>query len=66
MNESILFSPYRLGALELQNRIVMAPMTRSRSLGNVPGALVATYYEQRAEAGLIVTEGTSPSPNGLG
>ncbi|EMY62861.1 oxidoreductase, FAD/FMN dependent [Leptospira terpstrae serovar Hualin str. LT 11-33 = ATCC 700639] len=41
-------------------------MTRSRSIGNVPGDLVATYYEQRAEAGLIITEGTSPSPNGLG
>jgi N-ethylmaleimide reductase len=44
----------------------MAPMTRSRSLGNIPNDLVATYYEQRAEAGLIITEGTSPSPNGLG
>jgi N-ethylmaleimide reductase len=50
----------------LPNRIVMAPMTRSRSIGNVPGPLVATYYAQRASAGLIVTEGTSPSPNGLG
>ena len=62
----LLFTPYRLGSLELKNRIVMAPMTRSRSLGNVPGELVAAYYTQRAEAGLIVTEGTSPSPDGLG
>jgi len=62
----LLFSPYRLGALELRNRVVMAPMTRSRAAGNVPDGLVATYYEQRSEAGLIITEGTSPSPNGLG
>jgi N-ethylmaleimide reductase len=66
VSDSLLFSPYRLGALELKNRVVMAPMTRNRSLGNVPGPLVASYYAQRAEAGLIVTEGTSPSPNGLG
>jgi N-ethylmaleimide reductase len=44
----------------------MAPMTRNRSLGNVPGELVATYYQQRAGAGLIVTEGTAPDPDGLG
>lgn len=62
----LLFSPYSLGKLQLKNRIVMAPMTRSRSIGNVPGDLVATYYAQRAEAGLIITEGTAPSPNGLG
>jgi N-ethylmaleimide reductase len=61
-----LFSPTRLGKLDLRNRLVMAPMTRARALGNVPNALMATYYEQRAGAGLIVTEGTSPSPNGLG
>lgn len=61
-----LFAPAHLGALALQNRIVMAPMTRSRSLGNVPSDLVATYYGQRASVGLIITEGTSPSPNGLG
>jgi N-ethylmaleimide reductase len=66
MTDSPLYSPYRLGRIELKNRIVMAPMTRSRSIGNVPGDQVATYYAQRAEAGLIVTEGTSPSPNGLG
>jgi len=62
----LLFSPFRLGRLELPNRIVMSPMTRSRAVGNVPGDLVAEYYAQRASAGLIVTEGTSPSPNGLG
>ena len=44
----------------------MAPMTRSRAIGNIPNDLIATYYEQRASAGLIITEGTSPSPNGLG
>jgi N-ethylmaleimide reductase len=61
-----LFSPFTLGPLALPNRIVMSPMTRKRSIGNVPGPIVATYYAQRAGAGLIVTEGTSPSPNGLG
>jgi N-ethylmaleimide reductase len=62
----LLFSPYKLGPIELSNRVVMAPMTRSRSIGNIPGEIVATYYAQRAEAGLIVTEGTSPAPEGLG
>lgn len=61
-----LFSPYALGDLNLSNRIVMAPMTRSRALQNVPNELMARYYAQRATAGLIITEGTSPSPNGLG
>ncbi len=61
-----LFSTFPLGPLTLPSRIVMSPMTRSRSIGNVPDELVATYYRQRASAGLIVTEGTSPSPNGLG
>lgn len=62
----ILLSPWTLGKVELKNRVVMAPMTRSRCPGNSPGDMVATYYAQRAEAGLIVTEGTAPSPNGLG
>ncbi len=66
MTEPLLFSPFRLGNLELKNRVVMSPLTRNRSIGNVPGDLVVTYYQQRSEAGLIVTEGTSPSPNGLG
>ena len=53
----ILFSEYRLGSLVLKNRVVMAPMTRSRALGNVPNATMREYYRQRAAAGLIVTEG---------
>lgn len=61
-----LFSPFTLGTVELKNRIVMAPMTRSRALRNIPNSLMAEYYGQRASAGLIITEGTSPSPNGLG
>jgi N-ethylmaleimide reductase len=66
MTEPTLFSPFTLGRLTLKNRAVMAPMTRSRALGNVPSELMARYYAQRAEAGLIVTEGTSPAPDGLG
>ena len=62
----MLFSPYTLGNLQLKNRVVMAPMTRSRAEGNVPNAMMATYYANRASAGLIITEGTSPSFNGLG
>ncbi len=61
-----LFEPAKLGDLELKNKIVMAPMTRSRAINNVPNALMAEYYSQRASAGLIITEGTAPSPNGLG
>jgi N-ethylmaleimide reductase len=61
-----LFEPYSLGSLRLQNRLVMAPMTRSRAIGNIPNDLMAEYYKQRSNAGLIVTEGTAPSPNGLG
>jgi N-ethylmaleimide reductase len=62
-----LFSPYRLGDLELANRLVTSPMTRSRALdGNVPHPLAATYYAQRASAGLIVTEATQVSPQGVG
>ena len=66
MKNAKLFSSYKLGSRELKNRIVMAPMTRSRAIGNIPNKLMAEYYEQRAGAGLIITEGTSPSPNGLG
>lgn len=61
-----LFSEAQLSSLNLQNHLVMAPMTRSRAIGNIPNNLMATYYTQRAEAGLIITEGTAPSPNGLG
>lgn len=64
--QDMLFSNYKMGRIELKNRVVMAPLTRSRSLGNIPGDIVVEYYKQRAEAGLIVAEGTSPSPNGLG
>ncbi len=63
---NILFTPATLGKLQLKNRIVMAPLTRSRAIGNVPNALMEKYYSDRAAAGLIITEGTSPSPNGLG
>ena len=66
MTDTVLFRPMTLGELTLRNRIVMAPMTRSRADGNVPNALMAQYYGLRAEAGLIITEGTAPSPNGLG
>jgi len=62
-----IFSPVALGALRLSNRIVMAPMTRDRAgPGDVPTSLMAEYYRQRANAGLIVTEGTQPSPAGKG
>jgi N-ethylmaleimide reductase len=63
---SLLYSAAQLGPLTLQNHLVMSPMTRSRAPGNVPNELMAQYYAQRSSAGLIVTEGTSPSPNGLG
>ena len=63
---SLLFSKATLGSLPLQNHLVMAPMTRNRATGNIPNELMAQYYAQRATAGLIITEGTSPSPNGLG
>lgn len=64
---TLLFTPLATPSLPLRNRIVMAPMTRSRAVeANTPNALMAAYYGQRASAGLIVTEGTSPSPNGLG
>ena len=63
---SILYTPFILGPIVLQNRLVMAPMTRSRAPGNIPNALMVEYYAQRGTAGLIITEGTSSSPNGLG
>src|SRR5664279_2220627 len=61
-----LFTAEKVGSLELKNRIVMSPMTRNRAIGHVPNELMAEYYKQRSGAGLIITEGTSPSPNGLG
>jgi N-ethylmaleimide reductase len=64
---SPLLSPFTLGPLHLPNRVVMAPMTRNRAgPGNVPGPLNAAYYAQRAGAGLIVSEATQVSPQGLG
>src|ERR1700675_2830430 len=63
-----LFSPLRMGDLDLPNRIVMAPLTRMRagSMDHVPTALQAEYYAQRASAGLIVAEATAISPDGFG
>jgi N-ethylmaleimide reductase len=63
---STLYRKAALGPLTLQNHLVMSPMTRNRATDNIPNALMAEYYAQRATAGLIITEGTSPSPNGLG
>lgn len=62
-----LFEPFTIGSIELKNRIVMAPMTRNRAdVNGVPSPWAATYYGQRAEAGLIITEGTQPSAAGQG
>jgi N-ethylmaleimide reductase len=63
---SVLYSETSLGHLSLQNHLVMCPLTRNRAINNVPNDLMAEYYAQRASVGLIITEGTSPSPNGLG
>lgn len=64
---STLFEPAQFGDLSLKNRVVMAPMTRSRSTDQaVPTPEMIEYYAQRASAGLIVSEGTSPSANGMG
>src|SRR5581483_8499173 len=63
-----LFDPLKVGALTLPNRIVMAPLTRSRARPDtrVPSDLAVTYYSQRASAGMILTEATSVSPMGVG
>ncbi len=62
-----LFTPIKLGSLELPNRIVMAPMTRNRAAeGDVPSDLIAEHYAQRASAGLIITEGSQVSQQGQG
>ncbi|MDX2643783.1 alkene reductase [Streptomyces sp. PA03-1a] len=67
MHDSPLFAPVRLGALSLSNRFVMPPMTRSRSLPDgSPGPSAPLYYTQRASAGLIITEGTVVSAEGVG
>jgi N-ethylmaleimide reductase len=62
-----LFQPVRMGSLTLPNRVVMAPLTRSRAgAGDVPGPLNATYYAQRASAGLIISEATNITQQGKG
>jgi N-ethylmaleimide reductase len=63
-----LFDPLKLGDLTLPNRIIMAPLTRARAAGDgrVPNALMAEYYVQRASAGLIISEATSVTPQGVG
>ncbi|HEX7861344.1 MAG TPA: alkene reductase [Verrucomicrobiae bacterium] len=67
MQSNILFTPYKLGRMELANRIVMAPMTRGRAdADGTPNDLMAEYYEQRASAGLIITEATAVSRTGYG
>jgi len=63
---SILYTKTSPEHLSLQNHLVMCPLTRNRAIGNIPNALMQQYYTQRAGMGLIITEGTSPSPNGLG
>lgn len=63
----VLFSPVQLGRVQLQNRIVMAPMTRARANEDgTPGKLAARYYGERASVGLVITEGTQPSDDGQG
>lgn len=63
----MLFDAFSLGPITFKNRIVMAPLTRNRAdADHIPTPIMAEYYAQRATVGLIVTEGTSPSPNGLG
>lgn len=61
-----LLTPYTRNGLHLNNHIVMAPMTRCRAIGNMPNERMAEYYAQRSGAGLIVTEGVAPVPEGLG
>ena len=67
MTDKALFQPYKLGSLTLANRFVMAPLTRNRAgAGLVPSEFAATYYAQRASAGLIITEATQISPQAQG
>lgn len=61
-----LLSPLKLGRLELPNRVIMAPLTRSRTPDSIPGDMQATYYAQRADAGLIISEATNISPTARG
>lgn len=65
--KEMMFTPVQLGAIELKNRLVMAPLTRMRAIdGDVPNPLAKTYYSQRAGAGLIISEATQISPLGKG
>lgn len=68
MAEAALLTPIQVGPYDLPNRVFMAPMTRSRAdnPGNAPNELMVRYYEQRASAGLIITEGAQVSPQGVG
>lgn len=67
MSEKTLFEPYTLGSLQLHNRIVMAPLTRNRAgVGLVPSEFAATYYSQRASAGLLIAEATQVSADAQG
>lgn len=61
-----LLTSFSKNGLQLKNHIVMAPMTRSRAIGNIPNDLMAQYYAQRSGAGLIITEGTAPAADALG
>ena len=63
---TLLHTAYTRAGQSFRNRIAMAPMTRSRAIGNVPNALMAEYYGQRASAGLVITEGVAPAPEALG
>jgi N-ethylmaleimide reductase len=66
MKEYKLFESTIVGSASLLNHIVMSAMTRCRAIGNIPNDLMAKYYEQRSQAGLMITEGTAPCANGLG
>ena len=66
MSAQPLLSPLRVGAWELPNRVVLAPLTRNRAIGNVPNALMAEYYAQRASGGLLIAEATQIAPDALG
>lgn len=66
MDDKTLFEPLELGALEIRNRIAMAPMTRNRATGTIPQPIMTTYYRQRASAGLIISEASQVSPQGVG
>ena len=62
-----LLTPYQLGPYELNNRVIMAPLTRRRAgIKNVPKSIMVTYYKQRASSGMIIAEATQISPQGIG